>query len=72
MDRYESTKCPFCSNVSCDIECNVIPSSMYMKLAGINPKNVAATKYVNRTLIMGDAKLMNQFGRNGVNLKKSK
>lgn len=40
--------------------------------AGIKPKKVAKKKCLKGTPIIGEAKLISQFGNNGVILKKSK
>ena len=50
--------------------CKVVPAWMKMKLGGATPKNVPVQNGNNGTPMTGDTMLMNQFGRNGVILRK--
>lgn len=49
---------------------SVLPASIATNDGAATPINVPIKKHPKLTLITGDAILMNQFGRNGVILKK--
>lgn len=50
--------------------CKVVPALMATKEGGATPKNVPTKNGTSGTLITGEVMLMNQFGKNGVILKK--